>query len=221
MDRVLIVITPAASKNLTTLATVKTELGISDNAKDALLNRYIATASRAAANICNGEFIAEAIEETFRPYPFVDSASLTNLPEYIFLRRMPVTAFAATDDIQPISLVTEDGAPLVEGTDFQCDHSTGRMMRLSNDMPLRWHFRKLVVRYVGGYTFPGTLEPDIEQATIEIIKDMWSAQKRDPLIKEEDIPGVRRVAYWVGGLNAGSWPPKVMDLLSPWQRPMF
>ncbi len=219
MDRLLTVTTPAPSKDLTTLAAVKLELGITNGASDAALKSLITAASRAAANKCNGELIYEAVSEQFRPYPFIDNASLTNAPEFIWLRRLPIVAVAA---------LVEDDVTLIEGTDFEIDHQAGRLIRLYNDMPTRWHFRKLVAQYGGGYIFPGTtvapatLEADLERAVIEIVKDMWFATGRDPLIKSENIPGVREVQYWVGSVGSdGGWPPRVTDLLGPFQRPLF
>jgi len=118
-------------------------------------------------------------------------------------------------------LCAADGEALVEGTDFECDRTTGRLVWLSNDMPLRWHFSKIVCQYTGGYTFPGTLEADIERAVIEIVKDMWFARKRDPMLRQMNIPGVADLQYWVGGVGGDSWPPKVSDLLAPYIAAMF
>ncbi len=205
MYRLLTVTTPASSKDLTTRARVKAELGVIGD--DVLIDGFVHDASRAAASYCHREFVAEEVVETFRPYPFVDSVSLTNLPEYIYLRRVPVTTFAS--DGYGNLLFTVDGDPVIEGTDFECDRVTGRLAWLWNDMPMRWHFRKIVCQYTGGYTFPGTLEADIERGVIEIVKDMWFARRRDPMLRQQNIPGVADLAYWVGSVGGSGWPPKV------------
>lgn len=219
MDRLLTVVTPAASRDLTALATVKTQLGISGSASDGLLSSLITSASKAAANKCNGELIYEVVSEQFRPYPFLGAPSLSNLPTYIHLRRLPVAA---------VQLVTEDDVALVEGTDYEIDAQRGKITRLYNDLAYGWRFRKLVIQYGGGYVFPDsggsprTLPEDLEQAVIEIVKDMWFAANRDPLVKAENIPGVREVQYWVGSIGSdGGWPPRVTDLLGAYQRPLF
>ncbi len=115
---------------------------------------------------------------------------------------------------------------LIEGTDFELDYPRGRLVRLHNDIPVRWYFRKLIVAYTGGYTFPGgssPLEPDIEQAVLEIMKDIWFARMRDPLLRSDQVAGIGSQQYWLGGSAPGgtSWPPKVVDLLGPFQRPLF
>jgi hypothetical protein len=214
VNRILTVTSPAASKLLTSLVTVRQELGITSSANDAQLTRYILAASRAAAHKCNGELVLEGVTEQFRPYPFIDSASLTNAPEFIHLRRTPVAEIVS---------VTEDDRTLLQDTDFEIDSRLGRLTRLYSDLPMRWHFRKLVVVYTGGYAPPiGDSEPDLEQAAIEIVKDMWSAKARDPLIRSEEATGIFRTEYWVGSLGEdGGWPPKVTDLLAPYQRPKF
>lgn len=219
MYRFLTVATPARSKDLTTRAQIKLELGSTVDGNDALIDSFITQASRAAAKYCHREFAFEEVVETFRPYPFVDSASLTNLPEYIYLRRFPVVSFSV--DQSNVPLFTVDGDPVVEGTDFECDRENGRLVWLNNDMPLRWHFRKIVCRYSGGYTFPGTLEHDIERAVIEIVKDMWFARKRDPMLRQMNVPGAADLQYWIGAAGGDSWPPKVVDLLAPYVAGMF
>lgn len=216
MDRDLTIITPATSKNLTTLARVKQELGQTTSKNDTLLTGYIATASRAAARYCRGEIVSEEVSDRFRAYPIIDSASLTNLPRKIYLSRTPVTAIAS---------VTEDGIALVQDTDYELHgvDQVAYLVRLCNDYPIPWAFRKTVVQYTAGYALGTTLEPDIEQAVVEMVKDMWSAQKRDPLIRSEEVQGVGRIDYWVGPTSGDSedWPPKITALLAPYQRAAF
>src|ERR1700730_3147194 len=118
MDRILTVVTPASSKDLTTLARVKLELGITTAANDALFAKDVTAASRAAANYCNGELVLEEVSEQFRAYPIVDSASVTNLPEFLWLRRLPVVH---------VDALTLDGDTLALGTDFELDYRRGRL----------------------------------------------------------------------------------------------
>lgn len=213
MDRMLTVVTPAGSKDLTTITKVKAQLGITGTASDTQLSALVTAASVAAANKCNGELVLETVSEQFRAYPFIDSASLTSLPEFIYLRRLPVVT---------ITSIVEDDVTLTVTTDYEIDKTRGKITRLYNDLPTRWRFRKLVIVYSGGYTLNSTEPADLEQAVIEIVKDMWFASNRDPLIREENIPGVREVQYWVGTLGSdGGWPPRVTDLLGAYQRPLF
>jgi hypothetical protein len=211
MDRIIKVLTPASSYDMTTIEVIKTELKIplGDTERDNYFKRQITMASRAVANYCNRDFIAEPMQEQFRPYPFIDSASLNNIPEFLYLSRLPITT------ITSINISEDTEGPLVEGTDFECDYATGRLIRLYNDVPYRWHFRKLTVQYTGGFTFPGTLPADLQQAVNELVKDMHATSIRDPMIRAQETPGIGRIEYWVNTKADGSaWPPRITDLLS-------
>lgn len=217
MYRLLTVTTPAISKDLTTVAAVKADLGVSSTANDAVLATMVTQASKFVAKYCRREFVAETVTETFRPYPFVDSASLNNLPDYIWLRRTPVVAFS--QDGNGNLLFTRDGEALTENVDFECDHSIGRIVWLWNDMPLRWHFRKLVIPYIGGFT-TGHVDDDVQRATIETVKQLWFFRSRDPYVKAHEIPNVASITY--ADVMRGGWPtPQIAALLAPWQAPVF
>jgi hypothetical protein len=218
MDRILTVMSPAPSPDLASLATVKAALGITDGNSDSLLANYISIASVAAANLCDGQLLSETVSEQIRAYPFIDSASLVNIPNYLRLKRTPVTS---------ITSVVEDGIALAGGTDYEADFTRGNLTRLHNDLPVRWSFRKLVVQYVGGYVFPGPavppgilLPPVIERAVVEIVKELYATSARDSAIRSEELAGIGKVEYFYGA-KVTSFPQIALDLLSPYQRPMF
>jgi len=73
VDRFISVINPAATYDLTDLATVKDELAIAtnDTTKDAFLSRAISQASAAIGNYCNRVFQVETIQEVV--YPTMDA----------------------------------------------------------------------------------------------------------------------------------------------------
>lgn len=215
MDRILNIVTPASSRNLTTTVAVKAELGITDSASDAIIDRFVAAASRAAAKQCNGELVLESVSEQFRAYPFVDAASITNVSEFIYLRRTPLVTVGA---------VIEDGATLAAGVDFETDMARGRMTRLSSDIAVAWSFQKLTVAYTGGYVLGTTLEPDIERAVIEIVRDMWfsSQSGTGQDIRGEELAGVGKIEYYASSAKGtSSLPQLAIDLLAPYQRPAF
>ncbi|MES2055829.1 MAG: hypothetical protein V4564_07825 [Pseudomonadota bacterium] len=212
MDRIVTVTVPAVSRDLTTTARVKLGLGITDTNSDTLLQDLVTGASGAAAKFCKRTLVSETVSERYRAYPFIDSASLTNNPSYLYLSRRPVTA---------ITSVTEDNVVLVDGTDFEWDGETGKLIRLHSDRPLRWHFRKLTIVYTGGYTYPTMIQavaPDIENAVVELVKDLWFSKGRDPLLKSIDQPsGIGRQEWWVGSTGqVGDWPQKFVDFLAPY-----
>ena len=61
------VLVPAASYNLTDIATVKALLGITTTTSDADLNLWIAQASGAAIHFCNQPFVVETIQDQIWP----------------------------------------------------------------------------------------------------------------------------------------------------------
>ena len=224
MEPSFLTVTTAASQLLTTLGTVKDELGITDNKSNRTLTRYIKIASSAASTYCRRVFLAQSYHEMFRGTPFVDSASLVNNPLPIILR-------GALPIIAPLGTVTIDEdiagtGPLVEGTDFEVDYDVGIMYRLWNNLRMRWFFRQLDVDYSAGFTFAGadtdTLPPEIEQATILLVQEMWSSRGRDNYLKSENIPGVYEASYWVGSLTEpGAMPGQCQVLLDPFRITRF
>lgn len=201
-------VTPADSQDLTILANVKAELGISSSAEDVNLETWIDQASRVISGECNRVFGAETVSESFR----VRAPWGMQWPEYstVKLKRFPVTA---------VTSVVENGNTLVAGTDYEYDPETGIMSRLWGDYDRRWCFRTLVVTYTAGYALLGTLPEAIERATISLVKQYRFAAPRDPLLKSEDIPGVLSQTFWVGstGEKSNGLPPDVETLIGPYR----
>lgn len=206
MKSVLTVVTPADSVDLTILANVKAELGISTTAEDVNLETWIDQASGIITGSCNRVFGKETVTESFR------NRQRWLEPERIILQRTPVTA---------VTSVVEDGTTLVEDTDYELDYESGIMTRLYGDYETRWNFRTLVVTYAGGYELLGTLPIAIERATITLVKQFRSAALRDPLLKSEEIPGVLSQTFWVGstGDRSSGIPHEVETLIAPYRNP--
>lgn len=85
----LTVVTPAQSYDLTVLATVKAELGITDRSEDENLTRWIKQASDVIAKYCNRVFAQETVSETFR---------LATRESNLLLSRYPVVSIAAVQE---------------------------------------------------------------------------------------------------------------------------
>lgn len=202
---ILTVTTPAAVTDLTTLETVKAELGVAGAASDIVLARMIAQASGAAGAYCGRVFAREAVSETFRPPgPQAD----------LRLARWPVVSIAS---------VTEDGTALA-AEDYELDAASGLLMRLSDDAPTAWTAAKIVVAYEAGYRLPGeagrTLPADIERAVLDMVKAAWTGRTRDTTIQQESVPGVYSVTYSTDAASAaGTLSPSVRDLLDPYRAP--
>lgn len=212
MQSVLIVNTAAASYDLTLLATVKAEIGLTTTAEDTKLATWIKQASGACAAYCNRVLIAETVTETFRnktSYPLRND-SFRNVDKIVLVRN-PVVS---------ITSIVLDGVTLVADVDYQLDPAEGIIYRLdpSNDSLSYWYFKKLVVTYSGGYVLGTTLETNIERACISYVVMLRSSAGRDASVKQESIPGVLETQYWVGGIGEnGALSPDVTALLDPYR----
>lgn len=210
--RVISAITSAASSyDLTTLAVIKDELNITDNADNAKLQRYLTSASAAVAQFCNRVFQAETVSDEYWPQrdpaPRVVAGGIPNLQ----LSRWPIVS---------ITSVTENGAVLVDGTDFRADKINGQLIRLDiNGYPKAWPVYPIAVVYVGGFA---TIPADVVDATIRMVRQRWLSKDRDPLVKQRNIPGVLEESFWIAtGSEAGNMPPDVADILTNYRVPVF
>lgn len=205
------VITPAASRNLTTLADVKAELGISAPDSDILLTRYIAEASAIAERYCNRVFSVETVKDTFlaseTPFFGIVVAGVGPLQ----LSRWPIVT------LQPI---VEAGITLVAGTDFSNAAAFGQLIRSDQSgNPRRWTAWPLDVTYSAGYS---PIPFDVSGAIIRMVKSAYFAQTRDPNLKSETVPGVYSAGYLTGAVSGGgaSMPADVAEMLSIYRTPV-
>lgn len=201
----------AGSYDLTTLAVIKDELNITNGASDTKLQRYLTSASAAAAQFCNRVFQAETITDEFWAqrdrWPRLIPGGMSSLQ----LSRWPIVS---------VTSVTENGTVLVDGTDFRADKANGQLIRMDiNGYPRLWPVYPISVVYVGGFS---TIPADVEDAVIRMVRQRWSAKDRDPLAKQISIPGVLEQQFWVAtGTDAGNMPPDVADILSNYRLPVF
>jgi len=199
----------AESYDLTTLDVVKDELGVTDNSKNAALERYIAGASAAAAQYCNRVFQLETVEE--RIWPARAGSPLSGSFDKLQLSRWPV--------VEIVSL-TEDGTVLVEDTDFVVDGATGQITRLDGSGTRRcWSACPKVILYQAGYA---AIPADIEDAVIRMVKGRWLARGRDPNLKSQEIPGVLSQSWWIAtGAENGNMAPDIVDILDNYRVPVI
>ncbi len=197
--------TPADSIDLTTLATVKSELDITTGEHDTDLQRLITQASRAAATYCNRVFAKEAVTDHFRLQNECRST------DKLMLSRFPV------DDDATIT-VTEDGTALT-ASDYELDPATGFLWRLSSDERTSWARAKVTVAYSAGYELLAELPEDVERAAVIMVKQAWFSKAQDPSAKAEEVPGVYRIERWVGSVpgDNGALPAEAEALLNPYR----
>lgn len=225
MDFVVVttVVTPATAAfqgqqayDLVDLATVKSELQLTDSSKDALLLRWITQASAAAAKFCNRVFAVETIQDQIFPPRDIFPAPVVIggvLP--LQLSRWPVTQSPT---------VTENSIALVENADFVVKYDVGQLLRLdANGWLKRWPPLATVVQYAAGYkpTDPGFT--DVADAVIRMVKARYFAQARDPSLRSENITGAYEAQYWFAsgpGAAVGNLTPDVEALLDKYRVPV-
>lgn len=204
------IVTPAKTYDLTTVDVVKNELGITDNKSNAKLQRYVTSASAAAAKFCNRKFAVETIQDQFwaqrDKFPRIIGGGM----DVLQFTRFPIVSLTS---------VVENSVTLVENTDFTRDAEKGQLIRLdSNGYPRHWPIYPVVAIYVGGYA---TIPTDIADAVVRMVRARWNARS-DPYLKEENIPGVREAQWWIPtGADAGNMPPDVEDILNNYRVPEF
>lgn len=203
-----VVVTPGATIDLTVLATVKDELGITNTTNDGWLQTKITQSSNAIATSCNRLLHQETVADYFS----LNWQTCRNNGALV-LSRTPVASI--------VSLV--EGNATIDVSNYEYDAETGMVWRnLNNVRGGYWFGGQIVVTYIGGYELLGTLPYDLEQACILLVKGSWFSKTRDPLIKSVSIPDVASYDYWVGGAGGGqraAFPPEVENLVAPYRRP--
>lgn len=201
----LTVTSAASSFDLTDLATVKDELGITDDSENDKLARWITQASKAAATYCKRVFVQETVSETFRADLRWSTAETVEL---LSLSRYPVSS---------ITTVTEDGTAL-DSSGYVVDAAEGFLNKLTGNSHCHWSFcQSIVVVYVGGYSADNIPE-DLERAVIALVGDYRADAQRDPNLIEQDIVGVARYRWWAPTEAKVSMPVEISGLLDPFVR---
>ena len=217
MHKNLEIISGAACKDLTVIETVKLELGIpeSDTSKDDQIATLIKQASGVISAYCDNMFAQETVVETFWSGSRLWEAEWTSS---FMLSREPVSEIIS---------VEIDGA-ILDPSEYRManDSHLHRINMASGETCLWTWTANAIITYKAGYVLLDDLPYGIERAALMLIKDYYSGVGRDPRVRQEEIPGVRNVTYWVGGMNTASQqssmlPPDVTALLAPYKRLAF
>lgn len=195
----LVVVTPATKKRLTTVTAARSRLGLKDTDVDnGILLDLIDTASALAEDYCRRTFAIETVRETLS-----------------FPNSLSEISFASPGPFELVS-VTYDAVEL-DVTDFTVG-ANGRLYR--NAGTEYWGAGPVVVTYRSGYRLPG--EPNrnlpfaVEQAVIRMIGALHSSAGRDVMIKSEDVEGIGRVDYYVPGQGSILPEPMAERMLQPY-----
>ena len=170
------IVTPAATNDLTTLATAKRELAITDTAQDARIAALIREASDLVAQWCNrGGFGRETLRQTERLAAPVDGLVLQ--------RDLGVT----------ITAMAEDGVALSAG---EYERSGVLLYRLRDGVRVAWSARTVIVEYQAGFALSDEAPPALERACLDLLTGLWHGQGRDPAVRNETTEGVGAVGYF-------------------------
>jgi hypothetical protein len=146
-----IITTPAVTQNLTTLATVKTELNIlaTDTGDDAWLAQEITQVSAIVSNYCNRRFMPEQLVETQQiqqdPYPYQTPGGVQPLQ----LSRWPLIKVNSVKQIYPIAVSND----LTVDVNFSIDFDKGQLQRLNawTGVAVIWESLPTKIDYYAGY----------------------------------------------------------------------
>lgn len=192
----------AESQDLTDRFTVKLDLGINDGNSDDQIDLWIPQASAIISAYCDRVFRLESLVETFR-LPRAERSH-----RELRLSRYPVGEVTA---------VTEDGTALIEA-DFEVEPTMGLLHRLSNDCPISWCARKVVVEYDAGYADIADVPLQLQKACIALVRYMRTSGPRDATLKRVKIEGISEREYWVPPSGDPFIPGDVAELLLPFRR---
>lgn len=170
------ILSPAATGDLTTLATAKRELGVTDAAQHARITDLIREASDLLAQWCNRSgFGRETLRQTAR---------LTSPVDVLVLQRDlgVVVTSVAEDDLALSASDYEQGGLL--------------LYRLRGDVRVPWTARTVVVEYQAGFVLPDEAPPGLERACLDLLAGLWHGQGRDPAVRNETTEGVGAVGYF-------------------------
>lgn len=189
----LTVVTPAASRDLATLETVKAELGLTTGDDDAYLSAAIRQASGEVEEWTGRVFTVETVRETL-----VVNRPASDLP----LSRFP---------IQSVSSVTLDGVE-IDLDLVLVDGPTGLLSRSRS----RWR-GNVVVTYAAG--FP-TIPAPVERAVVALVVSRRHARGRDPALESRDVIDIETVSYWTPPTDGGL-PEDIAAALSRYRVPQL
>ncbi|ACL59909.1 hypothetical protein [Methylobacterium nodulans] len=209
----VIVLTPPASRRLTTVENVRRDLGLGSAPADAQIERHIAAASSRAASYCNRVFGRHTVRERI-------SLPDAGRGESVVLGRSPVARIVS---------VTQDGALLDPGQ-YETDGLSLFLLSAGRRSP--WPGRELDVVYEAGWVLPGEdpaaapgraepLPAEIERAVILLVGSAISTSTRDPMLKSEQVEGIGQRDWYVQGASAALPLPEAEEALKPYRRVTF
>lgn len=197
--RSILEVTEHNSAGLLTTAEAKAALGITDSLRDDDIDRAVARISAAIYRACNlrtdgvtpPTLLSEALKESFRL-----DWSWTRGPLQLSRRR--VTEL----------VISEAGGAALDPATYDLDRAAAQLWRLDVTGAVNyWTTGQVVIEYTAGFI---EVPDDLKLAAETWLRTLWRdsydepSTISDPMIKVEEIPGVRRIERWVSDMNASA-----------------
>lgn len=212
MNSVFEVTTPNTA-GILTVTEARAALGITDSSRDADLTRLIARISASIFRACKVKsdgvnpptLLSEAVTEKFQVNSPVASIQLSR-------RRVTGTVTVTQNDA-----ALDDSAFYIDrasGILSQCP--IGLPYRFNGNTVLYWPKSVVTVQYTAGFL---SAPDDLKLAAEIWLRGLWRdnyatpAALTDPLVKVDDIPGVRRIERWVNPTAETIMPSEVKSIL--------
>lgn len=205
----IVTITKNPNRDLIDFSLAKAVLGITTNDGDIALAFAITMASAAIEQFCNRNIVVDSFVEEFWPPREPLSYQLPGGIAPLQLLGWPVVA---------VTSVSVQSTALVDGADYRLDARNGEVLRLDGlGYPASWAPFPISVSYTAGFA---EIPSDIQDATIRLVNAARFRNGRDPLLKSEQIDGIRRADYWVSAGSDGNMTPDVADILENYRVPV-
>jgi len=208
--RILEVVTPAPNHDLVSLSDVREELE-APRSQDARLRRYITAASAVVATFTRRVWREETVTETFYPSYFSGRswywpAGNGGKPAPIVLSRYPVSSIGSAN-------IGEE--PPLDPTSYLLDEAKGLLYYRPDGEGYVYGgcgVNTVAITYTAGYAL-ADVPPDVQQATMTMIRQRYFSHGRDPYLRSIEVPGVQSESYWAGP-DQSALPPESVGLLS-------
>lgn len=216
------VTTAATTKQLTTVARVKEDLGITAPTFNTLISRKIDQASAMIVRACRQELARQVYSETIKGRG----------GNILTLDRTPIVSVASVSykgvALPAASYNIEDAEAgfLFNGNGW--NDSAYRSFGLSGAAEDASRKAEYTVVYTAGFWLPGmtgtvvapTLPEEIEYETCELAKMLYLSKDRDQSIQSESVVNVGSVTYRSAeaGVSSGTIPASIIGAIAPWIR---
>ncbi|HEY1311911.1 MAG TPA: hypothetical protein VGF02_13265 [Pseudolabrys sp.] len=231
-DPITTVLFPADRHHLVDLCTVKSELSLkpTDTSNDDWLRRAIGQVSRGIARYCKRSFVPEQVQDMFDVQQAFSPSMAPRDMAKLQLSRWPVIELdsvkqfmipgAAACAIETLPPGETHTRTLHQGRDFRLNANTGQLLRLNHftHAGAVWEARPLVVVYTAGYA---EIPEDLVEICLRVIATRFSSRNRDPLLVQQDTPGIGTQRWWFAQPSAddGQFPPDIAAMLDDYRVP--